>query len=110
MQIKHTQTMQMQGTMTGEEKKMNRRDLKSFKEQDNNIQAMVIGINSTPEPKRNQTKLKIKTADNQSCCPTDENREVSHSLIAHPLRSSIFNKQNNPPIRLANGFMEAKTK
>jgi hypothetical protein len=64
MQIKHTQTMQMQGTMTGEEKKMNRRDLKSFKEQDNNIQAMVIGINSTPEPKRNQTKLKIKTADN----------------------------------------------
>jgi hypothetical protein len=45
--------MKKQGTMSYEEKKMNRRDLKSFKAYDGSMQAMIIGINSSPEPKRN---------------------------------------------------------
>jgi len=75
--------------MSHEEKKMNRRDLKSFKAYDGKMEAMVIGINSTPEPRRNNAKL--KTIDNDS---TEASRAVSRSLIAHPLRNSIFNKQN----------------
>jgi hypothetical protein len=36
--------MNMQGTMTDAEKKMNKEDLKHYKDYDTNIRAMVIGL------------------------------------------------------------------
>jgi hypothetical protein len=87
--------MKKQGTMSYEEKKMNRNDLKSYKAYDGKMEAMIVGINSTPEPKRNDNVRKLQTADQAADSNHDSRTAVSRSLIAHPLRNSIFCKQSH---------------
>ena len=48
-------TARMQGTMTQEEKKMNKADLRSYKDYEHSLSAMVCGLQNSPVPRRNGT-------------------------------------------------------
>jgi hypothetical protein len=74
--------------MTLEEKKMNKNDLRKYKDYDTNISAMICGLQQTPEPKRRNKNLdSAKTVNDPYEMIGRE--AMSRSLIANPIRNSL---------------------
>ena len=82
-------TMKLQGTMSNEEKKMNKRDLRNFKDYDTNIQAMICGLQNTPEPKRRNKNLDSSKTVTENPYAVNNREAMSRSLIANPVRNSL---------------------
>ena len=57
--------------MTDAEKKMNKEDLKHYKDYDTNIRAMVIGLQNSPEPKRRNANNSLQQTGGKPQTGTD---------------------------------------